>query len=122
MTPDLPIITRGRRIAALLAALIACYVDKTLGHLCLDFHDYIPRDWEKEYEERIAIVHGEVEPRRAFKDVPDGKSGNRKLDVNCSYCPVKRKCWPNLRGFAYSYGPVYLTHVAREPNVPEFEV
>lgn len=98
-------------------------IDKTLGHICLDFHDYIPYDWESEYERRKAIIgNREVTPPRGFSPQPDGKSGNEKLPVNCSYCDVKRLCHPNVRGFSYSTGPVYLTRVAREPNVPEFKV
>lgn len=93
-------------------------IDKTLGHLCLDFHPYVEKDWESEYEKRIAIVHGDSPPPRAFREVPDGKSGNAKLGIECSYCSVKHSCWPNLRAYAYSTGPVYLTRVMREPNVP----
>ncbi len=94
-------------------------IDKTLGHICLDFHEYKPYDWEKEYERRIEVVHGETIPPRAFSPIPEGKSGNYKLPVNCSYCPVKHACHSNLRSFIYSTGPVYLTRVVREPNVPE---
>lgn len=95
-------------------------IDKTLGHICLDFHDYVEYDWEGFYERRKAIVsNAENVPARAFSPVPDGKSGNEKLPTACSYCSRKWDCWPSLRGFAYSTGPVYLTTVMREPNVPE---
>lgn len=97
-------------------------IDKTLGHICLDFHDYVEYDWEGFYERRKAIVsNAENVPARAFSPVPDGKSGNEKLPTACSYCSRKWDCWPSLRGFAYSTGPVYLTTVMREPNVPEIE-
>jgi hypothetical protein len=56
-------------------------------------------------------------PPRCYEDVPDGKSGNRKLGVACSYCPFKSECWPGLRKFYYSRGPVFLTRVVREPRV-----
>jgi hypothetical protein len=59
-------------------------------------------------------------PPRAFSDVPEGKSGNRKLDTACSYCAFKQTCWPNLRGFAYAKGPVWLTNVCKTPDVMEF--
>ena len=52
----------------------------------------------------------------------EGKSGNEKLGFECSYCPYKAECWPGVRGFAYSYGPVFLTKVVRTPSVPEFKV
>ncbi|RUP39317.1 MAG: hypothetical protein EKK63_09970 [Acinetobacter sp.] len=94
-------------------------VDKTLGHICLDFHKYIPFDWEAYYDRKKEAVKREQPPMRHYSDKPDGKSGNRKLDIQCSYCPFKTLCWDNLRGFAYSSGPVWLTKVNREPNVPE---
>lgn len=58
-------------------------------------------------------------PPLCYNPVPDGKSGNLKLPVGCSYCAFKFKCYPNLRTFVYSSGPVFLTHVARVPNVLE---
>lgn len=64
-------------------------------------------------------------PKRPYTAVPEGKSGNMKLGVNCSYCARKEECWSDanngkgLRKFIYSYGPVYLTEVEREPKVPE---
>jgi hypothetical protein len=60
--------------------------------------------------------------RRCFDPVPDGKSGNEKLDTVCSYCDYKKACWPGLRGFLYSGKPRYLTTVKREPDVYEFNV
>lgn len=53
--------------------------------------------------------------------LPDGSSGNLKLPVICSYCSFKKHCWSNLRTFIYSNGPRYLTHVSKEPNVPELK-
>jgi hypothetical protein len=97
-------------------------IDKTLGHLCLDFHKYVPKDWEGEYERRIEIVNGTEIPNRAFRPEPDGKSGNTKLGVNCSYCSVKTACYPGLRAFKYYGGPTFLVNVAREPNVEEIKL
>ncbi len=74
-------------------------------------------------EERIAelreVLAQEEPPERCYPDVPDGKSGNMKLDTGCSYCAHKFRCWEGLRGFAYSNGPRYLTKVVRNPDVPE---
>jgi hypothetical protein len=48
-----------------------------------------------------------------------------KLGINCSYCPFKEDCWKDanggmgLRKFIYYNGPVWLTHVEREPKVEE---
>lgn len=55
-------------------------------------------------------------PERCHEDVEDGKSGNRKLGTNCSYCDFKWTCWPELRGFSYSGSPRFLTTVVREPK------
>ncbi len=71
------------------------------------------------------IIRNPEPPPRCYKDKPEGKSGNRKLDVGCSYCKFKNDCWSDandgkgLRTFFYSKGPVFLTHVEREPKVNE---
>lgn len=65
------------------------------------------------------VISQDHEPERCYSDVPDGKSGNRKLDTPCSYCAHKFRCWPGLRTFIYSTGPRYLTTVQRQPDVPE---
>jgi hypothetical protein len=54
--------------------------------------------------------------------VPDGKSGNIKLGIKCSYCQYKKHCYPEVRKFAYSYGPKFLINVEYEPNVQEVEI
>ena len=94
-------------------------VDKTLGNICLDTYPIEDVDYSKKVEDAKAIVAAKEPPERHFSDVPEGKSGNRKLGVNCSYCDFKRHCWPDLRTFVYSSGPVFLTHVEREPKVAE---
>lgn len=96
-------------------------VDKTLGHITLDFHDRKEDvDWTKFFEEKKEMVAGDIPPR-GFEPEPMGKSGNMKLGTNCSYCPFKKTCFPEVRTFLYSYGPVHLTEVAREPDVPEIK-
>lgn len=57
---------------------------------------------------------------RCFTPVPDGKSGNEKLGLNCSDCSYKFDCHPGLRVFNYSGKPRFLTKVVREPDVYEF--
>lgn len=90
---------------------------KVLGTLCLDTHD-LP---EVDYAERVATVRRTLEgnspPDRGFDDVPDGKSGNRKLGVNCSYCAYKEFCWPGVKAYGYSNGVRFLTQVRKEPKV-----
>lgn len=97
------------------AAFIA--VDKTLGHITVDVQPNTYKDYDKLVEEKKALVKLQVPPPRAFTDEPDGKSGNRKLCTECSYCSFKQTCWPNLQTFFYSNGPRFLTVVSREPNV-----
>ena len=78
---------------------------------------------EEEIKELIAERKEQMEmdrpPPRAFSPKPVGKSGNMGLGVNCSYCPYKKTCYPELRTFISSRGPVYLTYVVREPRMME---
>lgn len=98
-------------------------VDKTLGKICFC---EIPGDVMAQYHvhQRIAHIKAVVAspelPPRCYSDVPDGKSGNMKLDTGCSYCPHKFTCWPELKTYYYSTGPRYLTKVVREPRVEGF--
>lgn len=85
----------------------------------------LPANVSEEYlpEERITHLRGVIDsgspPDRCYSDVEDGKSGNRKLGTECSYCGYKNHCWENLRTFIYSTGPRYLTVVNRVPDVYE---
>lgn len=104
-------------------------VDKQNG-----FVTYMPLSKEDlkaavDVEARVAYLKDAMEsdtpPERCYSDEPFGTSGNRKLSVNCSYCSHKKRCWADtnngigLRTFQYSTGPVFLTQVAKEPNVRE---
>jgi hypothetical protein len=97
--------------------------NKVTGKLCLDTHTFTEEDFnvimERINSRKISLKEGTEEPARAFEPVPEGKSGNLKLATNCSYCDFKKACWPSLRTFIYGRGPVFLTHVEREPNVSE---
>lgn len=92
-------------------------IDKQLGKITLDIHTKSDVNYEEEIESTKRILSHPNPPNRYYSDVPDGKSGNRKLCVECSYCEFKEKCWPNLRTYYYSGGPRYLTEVHREPKV-----
>lgn len=76
-------------------------------------------------EELRAVISNSLPPARCYDDVPEGKSGNRKLGIGCSYCKFKDECWSDanngtgLRKFFYSRGPVWLTQVKKEPKVAE---
>jgi len=68
------------------------------------------------------VVEQDTPPEKGFSPVPiskTDKSGNEKLCMECSYCGHKATCWPSLRTFAYSYGPMFLTKVVKEPRVVE---
>lgn len=97
-------------------------IDKVNGNNCISPLSKLVIEHHKP-DERIKhlknVITQEAPPQRCYDDVPDGKSGNRKLDTGCSYCPHKFRCWPGLRTFIYSTGPRFLTAVAREPDVPE---
>lgn len=94
-------------------------IDKTLGHICLDYHKFKFLGSSERIEYLKGVIDSGRPPKRSFETEPEGKSGNEKLGVNCSYCGFKYECYPRLRTFLYSTGPVYLTKVVREPNVPE---
>jgi hypothetical protein len=80
-------------------------------------------------EERInhlkKMVKSPIIPDRCYDDVPDGKSGNRRLAVGCSFCEYKRECWSSanngtgLREFKYANGSKFFTQVERTPDVEE---
>lgn len=94
-------------------------VDKTLGKLCLHEHktreDYIRG--RVDYWRRI--TDSPSPPACECGTIPDGLSGNIKLDTRASYEAFKYVCHPTLRTFLYSTGPRYLTKVVRLPDVPE---
>lgn len=106
------------------AAWIA--INKVSGEICIL---HLPKDRAESYDiqsrintVRKAISSSDV-PDRCYEDEPDGKSGNRKLAVGCSYCSFKQECWRDsndgggLKTYIYSTGPRFLTKVVREPNV-----
>tara|TARA_R110002167_G_scaffold41660_2_gene127247 strand:- start:50 stop:913 length:864 start_codon:yes stop_codon:yes gene_type:complete len=96
-------------------------IDKQNGHICLDVYDFTEDLKTKEEEMKAAIdmVAGDI-PLDRVKPVPQSKtSPNMKLALQCSYCEYKQMCWPDLRTFVYSHGPLFLTHVESEPKVTE---
>lgn len=94
-------------------------IDKTLGHLCLYEHRIREQSIRDRIRHHKAIVSLSEPPRCTCGTVPEGRSGNIKLDVKASYSAYKHSCFPNLRTFLYARGPVFLSHVERLPDVPE---
>lgn len=92
--------------------------DKVLGHLTVDKHPRQGVNYEELVKKKREMLEQPTPPPRGFSDVPDGKSGNRKLGTYCSYCQFKETCWPGLKTYAYAGKPRHLTKVVREPKVP----
>lgn len=102
-------------------------VDKTTGDLTLlqvSAEELMAYDVKAAAIHKKDMVRGPI-PERCYEAVPDGKSGNLKLPVGCSYCGHKFKCWEDandgngIRTFIYSTGPRFLVNVEREPDVYE---
>ena len=104
-------------------------MDKANGHLTYLKYDLADTQapvyevLKSDIAERVRHVKKLVEqpePKEwCSQPVPDGKSGNLKLSIGCSYCQFKDHCYPNLRTFSYSYGPKFLVDVINEPRVEE---
>jgi predicted heme/steroid binding protein len=103
-------------------------IDKTLGKICkLDLPEDDPYDVKSRIVRCRAAIIQDTPPERCYPDEPDGKSGNRKLGIGCSYCAYKFTCWSEanegkgLQVYSYSTGPRFLSHVEREPKVDTWE-
>lgn len=93
--------------------------DKELGHIVVDTYVLDSECRADFVKQRVKEVTSNALLPRGYDDVEFQKSGNRQLGLACRYCQFKQTCWPDLKTYLYSTGPVYLTHVAKEPNVPE---
>jgi len=103
--------------------------DKQNGHITYMLMDKEELKAAVNVPERIEYlkkaIESDVVPERCYEDEEEGKSGNRALGVNCSYCNHKSRCWADANGglgirtFLYSTGPKFLTKVVREPQVRE---
>ena len=78
-------------------------------------------------EELKSLLEDDSPPSRCYDAVPDGKSGNLRLSVGCSFCDYRDHCWSDanngvgIRTFMYSNGPRYFVQVNKEPDVPEIK-
>lgn len=102
--------------------------EKVAGDICfaeIDKYTIEGNPPRPRIEHLRGVINSDTPPERCYEAVPEGKSGNMKLGVGCSYCPFKDTCWADandgkgLRKFFYSRGPVWLTDVKREPKVDE---
>ena len=96
-------------------------IDKTLGHMCLFEHRLRESSIRKRITDYKRIVALDNPPSCNCGVVPEGKSGNLKLDVKASYSPYKHICFPQLRTFLYANGPMYLAKVEQLPKVAEIK-
>jgi hypothetical protein len=93
--------------------------NKVTGDLHLDVHKKSSAPIEEIIKYKKEVVTLPEPPERCFEPEDMGKSGNKVLGINCSYCAFKRECHPGLRTFLYSTGPKFFTHIEEEPRVPE---
>lgn len=101
-------------------------IDKQNGNICLT---KVPAELVVDVPTRIdnirEMLSKDAPPSRCYEDEPEGKSGNRRLGVSCSYCKFKTTCWADanegkgLRVFAYSTGVKFMTSIVKEPRVGE---
>lgn len=95
-------------------------IDKAGGHFGLSEIQAKTKDEVIDQAHRVTnAIDQPTAPPRDFVAVPEGKSGNMKLDTYCSYCPFKAECWPDMRTFVSSRGPLFLIDVQREPRMLE---
>lgn len=94
-------------------------IDKVLGKMCLYDHKLRTQSIKERIKQHKQVVELSMPPPCECGRVADGKSGNIKLDTKASYSPFKYVCFPGLRCFLYSTGPVFLTRVVRCPDVTE---
>lgn len=104
-------------------------VDKSMGNMTLDVYEKDKDNNIRElYKHKKEVIGLKEPPERCYPTVPDGyknkdkefiPNGNEKLGTNCSYCAFKFKCYPELRVFLSSKGPVYFPKVVKEPKMTE---
>ena len=100
-------------------------MNKVSGELCLyrPDKDFDLPDTKQLIDNCRAVLAQDTPPdQKCYEDIPDGKSGNMCLDKGCTFCPYKKRCWPNLRAFNYATGIKYLTQVNKEPKVEEINL
>ena len=101
-------------------------INKSTGEICYTKVHSLEMINAKDRVKKIKkVVNSDTPPDKCYSAVPDGKSGNYKLDTACMYCNYKFDCWSDandgkgLRVFNYSTGKRYFTQVEKEPNVEE---
>ena len=95
-------------------------INKSTGEICYTkVHSLEMINAKKRIQKIKQVVNSDTPPDKCYQAVPDGKSGNYKLDTACMYCNYKFDCWSDandgkgLRVFNYSTGKRYLTKVEK---------
>lgn len=101
-------------------------INKESGQICLSKIEAMDMpNIPKRIESLKNTLDSVAVPKRCYEDEAEGLSGNRKLCIQCSYCPFKETCWEDanegkgLKKYIYSNGIKYLTKVLKEPRVSE---
>lgn len=102
-------------------------LNKESGQLALLKVDKIDMIHPPSRIENVRAMLEQPEPpeEKCYEPVDIGKSGNKVLHNNCTYCSFKELCWSKanggqgLRKFRYSNGIKYFTNVSDEPRVEE---
>lgn len=89
---------------------------KELGHICLYEHRARPDHIMHRIREYKSIVAQSTPPACTCGTKTVGASGNIALSSVASYNAFKWCCFPNLRCFIYSDGPVFFTKVVQVPT------
>lgn len=105
-------------------AFWAC--DVNTGHMALlKVHPMEMINAEDRVKYLKDVIEKDTPPERCYEPVPDGKSGNIKINTGCTYCAHKFECFKDanngkgLRAFQYANEIRYLTKVVKEPKVDE---
>lgn len=102
-------------------------MNKETGALCLHRPEELDKPNTKNRISSLKKVLKRATPpeEKCYPYVPEGTKGNMRLHKNCNYCPYKFECHADandgegLRGFKYSKGVTYFSHIAAEPKVEE---
>lgn len=94
-------------------------MNKASGAMTLLINDSFINNAKEQVKEKKELIAKKELPPRCYNDKEDGKGGNKILEKGCQWCRHKFHCWENLRGFKYSNGVKWFTHVEKEPKVEE---
>lgn len=101
-------------------------MNKSTGELAfLELDELTRTDTGERIHSLKKAMKSDQPPERCYVDEEDGKSGNRKLGKNCSFCRHKEECWSDtndgkgLRKFKFARGYKYLTKVEKKPKLEE---